>query len=164
MPNKNSVHPATDAFRHRLSALAAGSCADALRHGLRGIERESLRVTREGKLAMTPHPRAFGSALTHPQITTDYSEALVELITDAKADSAAALEHLDTLHRFVYGKLGDELLWNDSMPCELPPDDEIPIGWYGTSNIGMLKYVYRRGLSLRYGRTNASPASTTTIR
>ncbi|SAK43145.1 glutamate--cysteine ligase [Caballeronia arationis] len=153
MPNKNSVHPATDAFRHRLSALAAGSCADALRHGLRGIERESLRVTREGKLAMTPHPRAFGSALTHPQITTDYSEALVELITDAKADSAAALEHLDTLHRFVYGKLGDELLWNDSMPCELPPDDEIPIGWYGTSNIGMLKYVYRRGLSLRYGRT-----------
>ncbi|SAL65892.1 glutamate--cysteine ligase [Caballeronia telluris] len=152
MPNKNPVLPATDAIRHRLSALAAGPGADALRQGLRGIERESLRVTRDGKLAMTPHPRAFGSALTHPHITTDYSEALVELITDAKTDSAAALEHLDTLHRFVYGKLGDELLWNNSMPCELPPDDQIPIGWYGTSNIGMLKYVYRKGLSLRYGR------------
>jgi glutamate--cysteine ligase len=153
MPTKKSANLDNDAFRHRLSALLAGPHADALRQGLRGIERESLRVTPEGKLAMTPHPSAFGSALTHPLITTDYSEALVELITDARTDAADTLAHLDTLHRFVYAKLGDELLWNDSMPCELPPDDEIPIGWYGTSNIGMLKHVYRRGLALRYGRT-----------
>ncbi|SAL70728.1 glutamate--cysteine ligase [Caballeronia terrestris] len=153
MPNTNSAHLATDAFRHRLSALSAGPRAAALRQGLRGIERESLRVTPEGKLAMTPHPRALGSPLTHPLITTDYSEALIELITDAMTDSAATLDHLDKLHRYVYAKLGDELLWNDSMPCDLPPDDQIPIGWYGTSNIGMLKHVYRRGLALRYGRT-----------
>ncbi len=151
--HRNPQHLDNDAFRHRLSALPAGPQRDALRQGLRGIERESLRVTPEGKLAMTPHPRAFGSALTHPLITTDYSEALLELITDARTDVADTLEQLDTLHRFVYAKLGDELLWNDSMPGELPPDDEIPIGWYGTSNIGMLKHVYRRGLALRYGRT-----------
>ena len=47
----------------------------------RGIEKESLRVNKQGKLAQTPHPRALGSALTHPLITTDYSEALLELIT-----------------------------------------------------------------------------------
>ena len=86
MPTKKSANLDNDAFRHRLSALLAGPHADALRQGLRGIERESLRVTPEGKLAMTPHPSAFGSALTHPLITTDYSEALVELITDARTD------------------------------------------------------------------------------
>ncbi len=153
MSNQNSVHPKAGAFQRRLAALASGPHADALRQGLRGIEKESLRVTPEGALAMTPHPRALGSALTHPYITTDYSEALVELITPAEADVAITLERLDALHRFAYAHMGDELLWNDSMPNALPPEDEIPLGEYGTSNIGKLKHVYRRGLALRYGRT-----------
>ena len=153
MANKNPAHPKAGAFERRLAALASGPHADALRQGLRGIEKESLRVTPQGKLAMTPHPRAFGSALTHPLITTDYSEALVELITPAEADAALTLDRLDVLHRFAYAHMGDELLWNNSMPNSLPPEDEIPFGYYGTSNIGTLKNVYRRGLALRYGRT-----------
>ena len=153
MANTNSAHSAASAYRRRLAALASGPHADALRQGLRGIEKESLRVTPEGMLAMTPHPRALGSALTHPLITTDYSEALVELITPAEADAALALDRLDAIHRFAYAHLGDELLWNNSMPNSLPPEDEIPLGVYGTSNIGKLKHVYRRGLALRYGRT-----------
>jgi len=153
MANKNSAHPAAGAYQRRLAALASGPHADALRQGLRGIEKESLRVTPKGELAMTPHPRALGSPLTHPLITTDYSEALVELITPAEADAARAIERLDSIHRFVYAHLGDELLWNNSMPNALPPDGQIPIGQYGTSNIGKLKHVYRQGLSLRYGRT-----------
>ncbi|WP_244814817.1 glutamate--cysteine ligase [Caballeronia sp. Lep1P3] len=153
MANENPAHPAARAYRRRLAALASGPHADALRQGLRGIEKESLRVSPDGKLAMTPHPRSFGSALTHPLITTDYSEALIELITPTEADPARALERLDAIHRFAYAHLGDELLWNNSMPNALPPDDEIPLGLYGTSNIGKLKHVYRSGLSLRYGRT-----------
>ena len=103
---------------------------------------------------MTPHSRALGSALTHPSLTTDYSEALIELITPAEHDVTITLEKLDTLHRFVYAELGDEILWNNSMPGLLPEtDDGIPIAHYGTSNIGKLKYVYRIGLALRYGRT-----------
>jgi glutamate--cysteine ligase len=47
----------------------------------RGIEKESLRVNRDGTLAQTPHPQALGAALTHASITTDYSEALLEFIT-----------------------------------------------------------------------------------
>ena len=39
------------------------------------------------------------------------------------------------------------------MPGLLPADDQIPIANYGTSNIGRLKTVYRRGLAYRYGRT-----------
>ncbi|QQC62930.1 glutamate--cysteine ligase [Paraburkholderia ginsengisoli] len=153
MPNTTPSRT-TDAFLHRLSVLTSGPQRDALARGLRGIEKESLRVTHDGQLALTPHPRALGSALTHPSLTTDYSEALLELITPAEQDVALTLEKLDTLHRFVYAQLGDEILWNNSMPGLLPDtDDGIPIADYGTSNIGKLKYVYRIGLALRYGRT-----------
>jgi glutamate--cysteine ligase len=119
---------------------------------LRGIERETLRVTPEGQLAATPHARALGSALTHPEITTDYSESLLELITPAQNDIAQGLERLDAIHRYALSAIGDELLWSQSMPCPLPAEEDIPIAWYGSSHIGMIKHVYRRGLSLRYGR------------
>ncbi|MGF6808622.1 glutamate--cysteine ligase [Paraburkholderia sp. Clong3] len=153
MPN-TTPSCTTDALSHRLSVLDSSPQRDVLIRGLRGIERESLRVTRNGQIAMTPHPRALGSALTHPSLTTDYSEALLELITPAEHDAAETLAQLDVLHRFVYAELGDEILWNNSMPGLLPAtDDGIPIAHYGTSNIGKLKYVYRVGLALRYGRT-----------
>jgi glutamate--cysteine ligase len=153
MPNTTPTRT-TDLLSYRLAVLASGPQRDALTTGLRGIERESLRVTPDGQLAMTPHPHALGSALTHPSLTTDYSEALIELITPAERDAAITLEKLDELHRFVYAKLDGEILWNNSMPGLLPAtDDGIPIAQYGASNIGRLKYVYRVGLALRYGRT-----------
>src|SRR5471032_39771 len=120
--------------------------------GLRGIERETLRVDQRGHLAATPHPVALGSALTHPQITTDYAETLLEFITPAEADIATTISKLDGIHRHAYTKLGDELLWSQSMPCQLPGEEDIEIAWYGTSNMGTLKHVYRRGLALRYGK------------
>jgi glutamate--cysteine ligase len=122
-----------------------------LSEGLRGIERETLRVD-PGHLARTAHPVLLGSALTHPQITTDYAEALLEFITPAEHDIGLALHRLDAIHRYAYSKLGDEMLWSQSMPCDLPAEEDIEIAWYGKSNIGMLKHVYRRGLALRYGK------------
>lgn len=120
--------------------------------GLEGIEKESLRVSEDGKIAKTPHPRALGSALTHPAITTDYSEALIELITPPLPTAQAALEALTDIHTFVYSKLDDELLWATSMPCAVEGDAAIPIANYGSSNIGMMKHIYRCGLGYRYGR------------
>jgi len=143
----------TDLLMKRLDALSTGPTRQHLPDGLRGIEKESLRVTRDGMIAFTPHPRALGSALTHPSLTTDYSESLIELITPAEPDASLTLERLDELHRYVYASLGDEMLWTESMPGLLPADDEIPIAFYGTSNIGRLKTVYRLGLAYRYGRT-----------
>jgi glutamate--cysteine ligase len=143
----------SETFGERLSVLTLPAAGDVLARGLRGIEKESLRVTPDGSLALTPHPRALGSALTHPLLTTDYSEALLEVITPAEGETAQTLARLDELHRFVYSQLQDEILWACSMPGELPEDDEIPIAQYGTSNIGHLKHVYRRGLAVRYGRT-----------
>ena len=121
----------------------------------RGIEKESLRAQVGGGLARTPHPAALGSALTHPHITTDYSESQLELITGVHAGVQDCLDELTQVHQFVYrslADLGDEQLWVGSMPCGLPPDENIPIGSYGTSNIARAKSVYRMGLGHRYGR------------
>src|SRR5512133_2723183 len=142
----------TDLLNRRLALLSTATARPLLGQGLRGIERETLRVTPTGQLATTPHPVALGAALTHPQITTDYSESLLEFITPAEQDIATALAELDALHRLAIEKLDGELLWSQSMPGPLPPEDEIPIAWYGSSHIGMIKHVYRRGLALRYGR------------
>jgi len=118
----------------------------------RGIEKESLRVRPDGTLATTPHPPPLGSALTHPHITTDFSEAQLELITGVHPSAEGCLGELKRIHEFVYRHIGDELLWCASMPCNLPGEDAIPIARYGRSNVGRAKTVYRTGLSHRYGR------------
>ena len=134
-------------------ALNALTATPAALTGLtRGIEKESLRVTAEGALSMQAHPTALGSALTHPAITTDFSEAQLELITGVHASPEACLHELETVHRFVYQNIGEERLWPSSMPCLLGTDSDVPLGQYGSSNIAQAKTVYRRGLGHRYGR------------
>ena len=121
----------------------------------RGIEKESLRARPSGALARPPHPAALGSALTHPRITTDFSESQLELITGVHADPEACALELTQIHQVVAHALhhaGDEMLWVASMPCGLPADETIPIGRYGSSNVGRAKSVYRMGLGHRYGR------------
>ena len=122
----------------------------------RGIEKESLRVGPEGTLALTAHAAKLGSPLTHPHITTDFSESQLELITGAHAGVDECLLELTRIHQFVYRALeeseGPEMLWACSMPCALPSDERIPLGRYGESNIGRMKTIYRSGLSYRYGR------------
>ncbi len=135
-------------LEERLRALSPAT----LRNLRRGIEKESLRVAPDGKLAMTPHAAALGSALTHPHITTDFSEAQLELITGIHVRDEDCVAELTAIHQYVYRAIGEELLWAASMPCGLPSDDTIPLGRYGTSNIGRAKTVYRMGLSWRYGR------------
>ena len=125
---------------------------DLLRGIRRGIEKESLRVRADGTLASTPHPAGLGSPLTHPHITTDFSESQLELITGVHTGVEGCLDQLAEIHQAVFRELGDELLWGASMPCGLPADDAIPIARYGSSNIGRAKTVYRNGLAHRYGR------------
>jgi len=118
----------------------------------RGLEKESLRIDTNGKLAQTAHPVALGSALTHPNITTDFSEALLEFITPVDTSIESTLDTLARIHRFVYSQIGDELLWCASMPCVLRGDEQIPLARYGSSNVGHMKTLYRNGLGHRYGR------------
>lgn len=140
-------------FSIRFDRFVGAGLTPLLRGGLKGLEKESLRLDADGHIATTPHPLSLGSALTHPQITTDYSEALIELITPAFDDAEMTLQALSDIHRFVLGDLGDEVLLATSMPIGIDGDDSIPIAQYGSSNIGKMKHVYRQGLSWRYGRT-----------
>lgn len=124
----------------------------SLKGRLIGLEKESLRAAADGHIAQTPHPSSLGSALTHPSITTDFSEALLELITPPMDSVTSAMHELRLLHQYVYQNIGDEMLWATSMPCLLSGEGSIPIADYGKSNAGMMKTVYRRGLVWRYGK------------
>ena len=144
--------PARGTFVARLEWLRDARRTGLILKGLRGVEKESLRVDARGALSRRPHSRRFGSALTHPYLTTDYSEALPELVTPPQHAQWETLQFLCDLHAFVHRRLDGELLWPASMPCDLPPDDAIPIADYGPSNLGRMKTVYRHGLGHRYGR------------
>jgi glutamate--cysteine ligase len=117
-----------------------------------GVEKEGLRVTHQGLISKLPHPKALGSKLTHPSITTDYSEALLEFITPVLSSSTAVLETLEQLHRFTLDSVDHEWIWPASMPCRIERELDVLIADYGISNTGMLKHVYRHGLWHRYGR------------
>ncbi len=137
-----------------LNILESHHQTHLLTGGLKGIEKESLRIsTALGQIAQTPHPVKLCSALTHPHITTDYSEALLEFITPPYQNIEHTLDFMQQIHRYVYEFLDDEMLLTASMPCGINGDESIPIARYGESNIGQMKHIYRQGLWHRYGRT-----------
>ncbi len=140
-------------LEQRLHAIETQRLYADLRAAQTGLEKENLRVNPLGYIAQTGHPAAIGSALTHPWITTDYAEALLELITPPQAHAPHALDFLLDLKTFVYQQLQDELLWTNSMPCILRGEDDIRIAEYGSSNAGRMKHIYRQGLAWRYGKT-----------
>ena len=141
-----------DRFAERLRWLYSADNASVIQGGLRGIEKESLRVDKAGRLSQRSHPRGLGSALTHRFITTDYSEALLEFVTPAYPTNWETFQFLCDLHQFTYAQLDDELLWVASMPCLMEEEHQIPIARYGDSNVGRMKTIYRIGLGHRYGR------------
>jgi glutamate--cysteine ligase len=139
-------------IKKRIERLAASGVKDALIGGLKGVEKESLRVTSDGYIAPSAHPAALGAAMTNRFITTDFSEALLEFVTPAMGQTWEALRVLCEIHQFTYERIGNELLWVASMPCRMAGDDDIPLARYGSSNVGRMKTVYRNGLGYRYGR------------
>lgn len=138
--------------------LVDDKLASTLSGIVRGVEKEGLRVTNESLVAQTEHQAALGSTLTHPSITTDYSEALLEFITPVLNGVEETVEYLSDLHAFTSTNIGQERVWPASMPCKLEGDESIPIAVYGSSNVGTLKHVYRQGLGVRYGRIMQSIA------
>jgi glutamate--cysteine ligase len=134
-----------------LESLSRPEFSAALKGIRRGVEKESLRVNTDARLAQTAHPAPLGSALTHPQITTDYAEALMEFITPVGTEAEATLGVLTDIHQHVYRHLGEELLWPVSMPCTVEAEDDIELARYGNSNLGKMKTLYRLGLKNRYG-------------
>ena len=124
---------------------------DLLRFSKVGFEKESLRVI-NSSVSQHPHPELLGSALCNHYITTDFSEAQLELVTPPLNDKIKGLRFLEDIHHFVSCNIEDEILWPFSMPVAINAEEEIPIAYYGPSNLGVFKQIYRNGLSHRYGR------------
>jgi glutamate--cysteine ligase len=139
-------------FESRVAGLINSGERGVLRGGRKGVEKESLRVSPDGQIAQTRHPASLGAPLTNEHITTDYSEALIELVTPPFGETWELLQYLCDIHQFVYRHLGDELLWSTSMPSALEGDASIPLAQFGSSNVGRMKTIYRHGLGVRYGR------------
>ncbi|MEE4167174.1 MAG: glutamate--cysteine ligase [Desulfocapsaceae bacterium] len=139
-------------FTEQLEQLAVSNAASLLKGTLRGIEKEGLRVDQTGSLSQKKHPHGLGSALTNAHITTDFSESLLELITPVFDTPEGAVTYLENLHKFTYHHLDEELIWAASMPCRIEDAKSIPIAWFGSSNSGLLKHIYRVGLKHRYGK------------
>ena len=140
-----------DSLKEYINVLSSPEYLSSLTGISRGIEREALRVVKEGRLSDAPHRTELGSALTHPYITTDYSETLLEFITPVSQSAELTLNQLKDIQKFTYEHIEGELLWPLSMPCFVDDDDKIPLAQYGSSNIGTMKTVYRQGLKNRYG-------------
>jgi glutamate--cysteine ligase len=135
----------------QMARLQAAPWKNTIKGIRRGIERETLRIKPDGGLSQQDHPHDLGSALTHPLITTDFSESLLEFITPAQSDINTTIAQLTDIHRFAMRQLGEERLGSGSMPCFIEHQDEIRLAYYGTSNVGRMKTLYRKGLKNRYG-------------
>lgn len=120
-----------------------------IKKGNFGIEKESVRVKKDGRLADTPHPEIFGDKAKHSFITVDFSESQMELITPAEKSVKEAYDFLRNIHEVVSMNLKDEYLWSQSVPPILPDDKDIPIAKFPQNRE---LEIYREKLGEKYGR------------
>lgn len=120
-----------------------------LQYGSFGLEREALRVTKEGNLAKTDHPAVFGDRTKHPYITTDFAEAQIEMITGVHNTIEAVHRELTMINQTVARTIGDELLWPYSMPPKADWD-KVRIAQYPDCEAGNSAREYREYLNKKY--------------
>ena len=112
-----------------------------------GIERESLRVDRQGKLAHTPHPSCLGARSFHPYIQTDFCEFQMELITPVAKSTTEARRFLGAITDVAGRSISkDELLWPLSMPPRIKAQ-EIQVAQLEND----FERYYRNYLAEKYG-------------
>ena len=140
-----------DVFENLTKNLFYQDLNEIIGSGKIGIEKESLRIVKS-KISQRTHNELLGPALCHKYITTDFSEAQIELITPPMSNNKNALTFLDNIHHFVLTNIEDEILWPLSMPPPNLLDSEVSIASYGSSNLAKFKTTYRKGLSHRYGK------------
>ncbi|WP_449450571.1 bifunctional glutamate--cysteine ligase GshA/glutathione synthetase GshB [Streptococcus suis] len=113
-----------------------------------GIERESLRINSNHRVAQTPHPHKLGSRSFHPYIQTDYSEPQLELITPIAQSTKEARRLLGAITDVAARSMDrQEYLWPLSMPPVIS-EEEIQIAQLDSD----YEYQYRVGLGERYGK------------
>lgn len=111
-----------------------------------GLEKESLRIDKNGNLAKTPHP------FNNPHFERDFSENQLEIITDVFPTTEEAYNHLLKLQTKANNTLaklptGSEYLWCFSNPPYVNDDSDIPIANYAGE-----RSEYRNYLAKKYGK------------
>ena len=144
MKNHHSIKQIINSFLSQTEAT--------LSLGKIGLEKEGIRV-RDSCISKSGHPQSIGSALCNKYITTDFSEAQLEFITNPSSAKMDGIRFLDNINHFVSCNINNEIIWPFSMPPPIESENDIPIASYGTSNLGLFKKTYRTGLSNRYGRS-----------
>ena len=134
-----------------LKDLKEISSSYELLKGNYGIERETLRVYRDGNLAQSSHPQVFGSKNENPYITTDFAECQMEMITPPLNTPEELYDFTNALYDISVSEISDEYLWPQSMPSIVPDDNEINIAEYDDNEKGNNAYEYRKSLIKKYG-------------
>ena len=124
---------------------------ELLQTGLRGLEKENLRIHQSGMLSKLSHEMALKVSANHPNYSLDFAEAQLEVITRPHASLPELFFELNTRYQHVYTSSKPELLWPNSMPPQLT-EAEIQIADFGSSRLAKNKALYRKGLIHRYGK------------
>lgn len=134
--------------RELIQIVIDNALQNDLLRGHFGLEKENVRVDQGGKLALTPHPKAFGSKTENPYIQTDFSESQIEMITPAFESIEETYDFMEALQDIVSVELEGEYLWPSSNPPMLPEEQEIPIAKMSDP----IADDYRSELADKYGR------------
>ena len=114
-----------------------------------GLEKESLRITGDGRFAHTRHP--FPG---EKNIVRDFSENQVEINTGVCDSLEAAIQEMRAYTLKIQKTLSQmnprEYLWPNSNPPYIENEEDIPIAIYEMDEIE--KRIYREYLAVRYGR------------
>ena len=115
-----------------------------------GLEKESLRITSEGRMSQTPHP--FDP--DDPRITRDFCENQTEINTSVFSSAREAVDSLDEItgriQKTLAGLPEREYLWPFSNPPYLADEDDVPIAFFEGARSS--KTAYRRYLANNYGK------------
>jgi len=122
-----------------------------LTSGKRGLERENLRLDADGHLSKRMHTDVLGVSPNDAELTLDFAECQLELVTPPLDNIPKLIEYLKHTHHALTKKLGTEKLWPHSMPPACDPG-EVKIAHFGEDPDSKAKYIYRMGLCHRYGR------------
>lgn len=114
-----------------------------------GMEKENVRVTYDGKIACSEHPKAFKSKIDNPYITIDYAESQVEVITPTFSSMQKSYDFLTDLTTIVNQELTNECLWVNSMPPII--NQKVKIGQFNNDEKGIKAMNYRSYLKDKYG-------------
>lgn len=134
-----------------LAAIQQHGLASLLLKGKFGLEKENVRVDKNGRLALSEHPSSFGRRETHPYIKTDFSESQIEMVTPACSSIEEAYDFLSNLQDIISIELEKrgEYLWTSSNPPIVPKEDKlIPIAHMQDPE----EEEYRVRLGEKYGR------------